>query len=168
MLDALSRLVLPSLEREIRRELTEKAESHAVEVFAKNLRSLLLQPPIRGCRPLALDPGYRNGCKFSALDGFGNVLAQGVSYIVGKPERIQEGRQKLVETIKEHKLNVIAIGNGTACRETETLVAEMLANELKDEDVSYVVVISVGLVRLFIHGCVLWRQTDRKTHILQL
>jgi len=144
LMDALSRLVLPSLEREIRRELTEKAESHAVDVFAKNLRSLLLQPPIRDCRPLALDPGFRNGCKFSALDGFGNVLAQGVAYIVGKPERIQEGRKKIAETIKEHKLNVIAIGNGTACRETEQLVAEMLADELKDQDVSYVVVNEAG------------------------
>lgn len=142
--DALSRLVLPSLEREIRRELTEKAESHAVDVFAKNLRSLLLQPPVRDCRPLALDPGFRNGCKFSALDGFGNVLAQGVAYIVGKPERIQEGRKKIAETIKEHNLNVIAIGNGTACRETEQLVAEMLADELKDEDVPYVVVNEAG------------------------
>ena len=72
--DALARLVLPSLEREARRELTEKAETHAVEVFARNLRNLLLQPPLPGKRVLAIDPGYKNGCKLAALDEFGTLL----------------------------------------------------------------------------------------------
>ncbi len=82
--DALSRLILPSLERELRRELTDRAETHAVSVFAKNLRKLLLQPPVRDQRLLAVDPGFRSGCKLAALDQFGNLLDHGVIYLVGK------------------------------------------------------------------------------------
>src|SRR6185437_13473092 len=81
--DALARLILPSLEREVRRELTDRAEVHAVEVFARNLRKLLLQPPIRECRVLALDPGFKSGCKLAALDEFGNLLDHGVVHLVG-------------------------------------------------------------------------------------
>src|SRR5439155_2349542 len=85
--DALSRLLLPSLEREIRRELTEEAEEHAVSVFARNLRSLLLQRPLRGRRVLAIDPGFRTGCKLAALDEIGNLLEDAVIYPFGKGER---------------------------------------------------------------------------------
>ena len=142
--DALGRLVLPSLEREIRRELTDNAESHAVDVFARNLRNLLLQPPIRGHRVLAVDPGFKSGCKLAALDEFGNPIDHAVIHTVGKDERKVEGRAKLVEMIKQHNISVVAIGNGTACRETEELMADILGNELKDQGVSYVIVNEAG------------------------
>ncbi len=92
--DALARLVLPSLEREVRRELTERAEAHAVDVFARNLRNLLLQPPVRGRRVLAVDPGFKSGCKLAALDEFGNLLDHGVIYLVGKPSARERGRRE--------------------------------------------------------------------------
>ncbi|MEK6234490.1 MAG: RNA-binding transcriptional accessory protein, partial [Planctomycetales bacterium] len=142
--DALARLILPGLEREIRRELTEKAENHAVRVFARNLRNLLLQPPVKGRRVLAVDPGFRNGCKLAAIDEFGNVLDHGVVFIVGKDERKKQARAKMVEWARKHQLNVVAIGNGTACRETEEIVAEFIADELSDLDVSYVIVNEAG------------------------
>jgi protein Tex len=142
--DAQVRLLLPSLEREARRELTEKAESHAVEVFARNLRNLLLQPPLQGKRVLAIDPGYKNGCKLAALDEFGALLTHDVIYVVGSDEQKAAARAKLVELINQHQLTVAAIGNGTACRQTEQLVAEILANELKEQDVHYVVVNEAG------------------------
>ncbi len=142
--DALSRLVLPSLEREVRRDLTERAESHAVDVFARNLRNLLLQPPARGKRILAIDPGYRNGCKLAALDESGNPLENAVVHVTGKKERREAARVKLLEIIKTHQLTVVAIGNGSACRETETVVADLIANELAEGDVSYTVVNEAG------------------------
>jgi len=142
--DALQRLVFPSLEREVRRELTDWAETHAVEVFARNLRNLLLQKPVRGRRVLAVDPGFKSGCKLAALDEFGNLLDQAVIHLVGKAERKQEGREKLVAMIKEHQLSVIAIGNGTACRETEELMTELLAGDLAEQGVAYVIVNEAG------------------------
>jgi len=142
--DALARLILPSLEREVRRELTEKAETHAVEVFARNLRNLLLQPPLPGRRILAVDPGYKNGCKLAALDEFGKLLAHDVIYVVGGDEQKTAGRAKLIALITEHNLCVIAVGNGTACRQMEQLIAEILGNELKEQDVHYVVVNEAG------------------------
>ena len=142
--DALARLVLPSLEREFRRELTEFAESHAVEVFAKNLRNLLLQPPVRGRRVLAVDPGFKSGCKLAVLDEFGNLVDHSVVHLIGKAERRAEARAKLVELIRQHNISVVALGNGTACRETEQVLAEMLENELKDSGVAYVVVNEAG------------------------
>ncbi len=142
--DALARLILPSLERELRRELTDKAEAHAVDVFAKNLRKLLLQPPVRDRRLLAVDPGLRSGCKLAALDQFGSLLEHGVIFLVGKPDRRDEAKQKVIDLIARHQLNVIAIGNGTGCRQTEEFVAELLANELKDSGAAYVIVNEAG------------------------
>ncbi|MDY0167886.1 MAG: Tex-like N-terminal domain-containing protein [Thermoguttaceae bacterium] len=142
--DALARLILPALEREARRELTDKAESHAVSVFAKNLRNLLLQPPIHGHRVLAVDPGFRSGCKLAALDQFGNVLEHGVIYLVGRPERAELGKQKVIDMVRRYGLTVVAIGNGTACRQTEDFFATMLANELKEDGVAYVIVNEAG------------------------
>lgn len=142
--DALTRLVLPSLERETRRDLTEKAETHAVEVFAKNLRNLLLQPPLSGKRVLAIDPGYKNGCKLAAIDEFGSLLEHDLIHIVGSDEQKSAARAKLIELIQKHNLNVVAIGNGTACRQTEQLLAEILASELAGQDVHYVVVNEAG------------------------
>jgi len=142
--DALSRLILPSLEREIRRELTEKAETHAVGVFARNLRNLLLQPPVHNHRLLAVDPGFRSGCKLAALDEFGNMLDHGVIYLVGKPDRLEEARQLVRDLVARHRLTLIAIGNGTACRQTEEFFANLIETEYKDQGLAYAIVNEAG------------------------
>jgi len=142
--DALARLVFPSLEREVRRELTDWAEVHAVDVFARNLRSVRRQEQVQGRRVLAVDPGFKSGCKLAALDEFGNLLDQAVIHLVGKPERKQQGREKLVEMINNHQLTLIAIGNGTACRESEELISEILAGELNERGIAYVIVNEAG------------------------
>ncbi len=143
--DALMRLIVPSLERELRRELTDRAEEHAVEVFIRNLRKLLLQPPTRGRRVLAIDPGFKSGSKMAVLDEFGNVLGHGMIFVIGKDEeRRKKTRQRLADMVKQYDTSVIAIGNGTGCRETEQLVADVLADELKERDVAYVVVNEAG------------------------
>ena len=142
--DALNRLLMPSLEREVRRELTEWAESHAVQVFARNLRQLLLQPPVRDRRVLAIDPGFRSGCKLAAMDEFGNVLGHTVIHVIGKDEIVRRGRQQVVEMVLMYHIPVIAIGNGTACRETERLIADIIAHELKDYDIQYAIVNEAG------------------------
>lgn len=142
--DALTRLILPSLEREVRRELTDRAETHAVEVFARNLRNLLLQPPVREARVLAVDPGFKSGCKLVAIDEFGNVLDHSVAHIVGSEERRAEGKRKAVEMAQQHQLKVIAIGNGTGGRAAEQWVSDLIATDLADANVSYVVVNEAG------------------------
>jgi uncharacterized protein len=126
--DALSRLLLPSLEREIRRELTDEAQEHAIAVFARNLRSLLLQPPLVGRRVLAIDPGFRTGCKLAALDEIGNLLEDAVVFPHAPQNKRAEAKTKLEELLRKHQLSVIAIGNGTACRETEEVVSELIAD----------------------------------------
>ncbi len=143
-MDALQRLIYPSLEREVRRELTDEAESHAVGVFARNLRSLLLQSPVRDRRLLAVDPGFKSGCKLVALDEFGHMLAHAVVHLVGKEDRRTQAKVKILEMIHEHQLSVVAIGNGTGCRETEELIAELLAGELTDAGAAYVIVNEAG------------------------
>ncbi|NQT13042.1 MAG: helix-hairpin-helix domain-containing protein [Planctomycetes bacterium] len=142
--DALTRLVLPSLEREIRRELTERAETHAVGVFARNLRNLLLQPPIRERRVLAVDPGYRSGCKLAALDQFGNPLFHDVIYLVGRAERREEAKRTVTELIDRFDLSVVTIGNGTACREAEDFFAGLIAEDYKGKGLAYVIVNEAG------------------------
>jgi uncharacterized protein len=124
--DALTRLLLPSLEREIRRELTNRSEGHAVSVFARNLRSKLLAAPLRGRRVLAVDPGFRTGCKLAVLDDIGNLLEDGVIYPHAGNKR-NEAKTKLEQLVRKHQVHVIAIGNGTACRETEEIVSELIA-----------------------------------------
>ncbi|HTU89343.1 MAG TPA: Tex-like N-terminal domain-containing protein [Gemmataceae bacterium] len=125
-LDALTRLLLPSLEREIRRELKIRAENHAVDVFARNLRSKLLAAPLRGRRVLAIDPGFRTGCKLAVLDEIGSMLEDGVIYPHTGNKR-DEAKAKLEQLVRKHQMQVIAIGNGTACRETEELISELIA-----------------------------------------
>jgi uncharacterized protein len=126
--DALTRLLVPSLEREIRRELTDRAEGHAVSVFARNLRSKLLAAPLRGRRVLAIDPGFRTGCKLAALDEHGNLLEDGVIFPHPPQNKKAEARAKLEELLRKHQVHVIAVGNGTACRETEEIVSELIAH----------------------------------------
>jgi len=142
--DSLARLILPSLEREARRELTERAETHAVGVFARNLRNLLLQPPVRGRRVLAVDPGYRSGCKLVALDQFGNLLAHAVIYLVGRPDRKDEAKQTVAELVNRYSLTVVTIGNGTACREAEDFFAGLIGDAMRDKDLAYVIVNEAG------------------------
>lgn len=140
--DAVQRLIQPSLEREIRRELSDKAEAHAIEVFARNLRSLLLQPPLRGQRVLAIDPGFRTGCKVAVLDECGGLVASDVVYVTGSAEKRAGCATKLAELMRQHNCQVVVIGNGTACRETEDLVTEMIAKELPEA--RYVIVNEAG------------------------
>lgn len=142
--DSLQRLILPSLEREVRRELTDRAEEHAIDVFGKNLRMLLLQPPVEGRAVLAIDPGFRSGCKMAAVDEYGNVLGFTIIHVIGREDRVKQGREEIVALIKKHELTAIAIGNGAASRETERLIASILANELKESEVSYVIVNEAG------------------------
>ncbi len=142
--DALTRLILPSLERETRRELTERAEGHAVDVFAKNLRNLLLQPSVHGRRVLAVDPGFKSGCKLVALDQFGNVLAQSLIYLIGNPERKAASERTVLELMERFKLTVVAIGNGTACRDAEDFFGEILNKAPAGSDWVYVIVNEAG------------------------
>jgi len=130
--DAISRLIQPSIEREIRRELTDQAELHGIQVFAKNLRSLLLQPPVRQMRVLAIDPGFRTGCKVAVLDECGQCLLSDVVYVTGSADKKTGTMQKLAGLLKEHDIGLIAIGNGTACRETEELVSEVISELCPD------------------------------------
>jgi uncharacterized protein len=142
--DALGRLILPSLEREIRREMTDVCESHAVHVFARNLRNLLLQSPVPGRRVLALDPGFKSGCKAAVIDECGTPQDHAVLHVVGKQDKRTAAAAKIVELVRNHACTVIAIGNGAAARETENLVADLVAGDLKDLDVGYVIVNEAG------------------------
>jgi len=125
--EALTHLLMPSLEREIRRELKSRAENHAVEVFARNLRSKLLAAPLRGRRVLAIDPGFRTGCKLAVLDEAGNLLENDVIYPHTDSDKRNEAKAKLEQLVRKHQIHVIALGNGTACRETEELISELIA-----------------------------------------
>ncbi len=126
-IDALDRLIFPSMEREVRRDLTESAEKHAVEVFARNLGSLLLQPPIPKQPVLAIDPGFKNGCKVAVLDAAGQLVDHAVIYPHAPENRRSEAKIVLKDMVGKHGVGVVAIGNGTACRETEELIAEIIA-----------------------------------------
>ena len=125
--------------------MTDRAEAHAVSVFAQNLRNLLLQPPVHDRRVLAVDPGFKSGCKLAALDQFGNMLGHDVIYLIGsKPEPQGRGQAEGDRPDPQYELTVVAIGNGTACRETEDFFAELLGSELKDQGVAYVIVNEAG------------------------
>ena len=140
--DSFKRLIAPSMEREIRNALTEMSEEGAIKVFAANLRQLLLAAPIKDKTVLALDPGYRTGCKAAIIDGIGNVLYTGVVYPTKPANKIAEAKRILMPQIEKHKVEIIAIGNGTASRETEAFVADML-KEIQRK-VFYVIVNEAG------------------------
>lgn len=126
--DSLKRLVLPSLENEVRAEHTETAEKHAARIFAANLRQLLLQPPIQGKVVLGIDPGFRTGCKVAVVDPTGKPLAVNLTIYPHEPRNDWGGSKKLLlDLIARYKVEILAIGNGTASRETETLAAEVIA-----------------------------------------
>jgi len=142
--DALTRLILPSLEREVRREMTDASEEHAIAVFARNLRNLLLQPPVAGRVVLAIDPGFKSGCKAVVLDSCGNPLARDILHIVGKAEQKSAAATRIVELVREHGCHVIAVGNGTAGREVESLLSELIVGDLQEHNVAYVIVNEAG------------------------
>ncbi len=124
--DAWKRLILPSLDTEIRHDLTEKAQAGALSVFGANLRSVLLQPPIRGQIVMGLDPGYRTGCKLCVVGSQGEVITTGVIYPAPPHERLVDAANTVTRLVQEHQVTLIAIGNGTASRETERFVAGLI------------------------------------------
>ncbi|SDX01421.1 uncharacterized protein SAMN04489725_1302 [Alicyclobacillus hesperidum] len=125
-LDAYKRLIQPAVEREVRAELQARAEEHAIGIFGANLRSLLLQPPLRGKRVLGVDPAYRTGCKLAAVDDTGKLLEVSVIYPTPPQNRVAEAEEVLLSFVERHHIDVIAIGNGTASRETEAFVADCI------------------------------------------
>ncbi|MDD4296069.1 MAG: Tex family protein [Ruminiclostridium sp.] len=140
--DAWKRLLYPSIEREIRNELTEKAQEQAMVVFRENLKNLLMQPPVRNRVVLGLDPAYRTGCKICVVDGTGKVLATTVVYPTPPQNKTEEAKKVLKALIEKFNVDIISIGNGTASRESEMFVADML-KEVK-RDVKYMVVSEAG------------------------
>jgi len=141
--DAYKRLIAPSIEREVRGALTERAEQQAISIFAGNLRSLLLQPPVRGKRVLGVDPAYRTGCKLAVVDDTGKLLEVAVTYPTPPNNKKREAAAKFSELIDKYAVSLIVIGNGTASRETEQFVAEVIA-ERKDKELAYLIVNEAG------------------------
>ena len=140
--DSYKRLIAPSLERELRSELTERAQADAIRVFAKNTESLLQQRPVKGARIIALDPGYRTGCKVAVLDEFGKLLDYTTVYPT-PPRRDVEGTKRTLDSlVKRHRINTIVIGNGTASRETEEVVSEFITQS--SDELRYTIVNEAG------------------------
>ena len=147
--ESLKRLIYPSLEREIRSELTDKGEEQAIEIFSVNLQKLLLQPPLKGKVVLGVDPAFRTGCKLSVVNEQGTVLEKGVIYPHEKTKggtitdkQVVDSQRELVRLIHKYKVQIIAIGNGTASRETESFVADLLKS--LSMNVQYVIVNEAG------------------------
>ncbi|HET9999567.1 MAG TPA: Tex family protein [Ktedonobacteraceae bacterium] len=144
MEDGYKRLLAPAMEREVRVELTRQAEEHAINIFAANLRNLLLQPPLRGRKVLGIDPGFRTGCKLTVVDENGKYIESDTMYLY----QSEKAKQQLRALLARHNIDVIAMGNGTASRETEQMVAELIG-ELEDETgvkgkIGYVIVNEAG------------------------
>jgi uncharacterized protein len=140
--DAAERLLLPAIERDVRRSLTEKAEAHAIQVFATNLRALLSQPPLAGQVVLGIDPGYRTGCKLAVVDPTGKVLVTGAIY-PHEPQKERDKSLKIVaELVKTYHISLVAIGNGTASRESEQLAADLIRTQAPD--LKYLIVNEAG------------------------
>ena len=142
IVDSADRLILPSVEREIRSDLTDKASVVAIENFAKNLEALLMTPPLKEKMVLALDPAYRTGCKLAVLDKNGNPLKIEIIYPTPPMNKILESKKVVLNLLNEYKIDVVAIGNGTASRESEKFIAETIKEA--DHPVSYVMVNEAG------------------------
>ena len=142
IVDSYNRLIFPSLEREIRSDLTDKANEQAIKMFEVNLKPLLMQPPLKGKTILAVDPAYRTGCKIAVIDENGNVLDTGVVYPTPPQSKIEESEIKLLAMIKKYGVDVISIGNGTASKEAEIFVSDMIKKA--DHKVMYAVVNEAG------------------------
>ncbi|RNM17287.1 RNA-binding transcriptional accessory protein [Staphylococcus pasteuri] len=124
--DSLKRLIMPSIEREIRGDLTEKAENHAIDVFSENLRNLLLQPPMKGKQILGVDPAFRTGCKLAVINPYGTFVAKNVIYPHPPVNKLDNAEKVIVKMINDYSVQLIAIGNGTASRETEQFIANVI------------------------------------------
>lgn len=143
--DAYDRLIFPSLEREIRGDLTDSACEGAIGQFALNLRPLLMQPPVKGKVTMGLDPGYRNGCKVAVVDGTGKVLDTTVVYPTFSEKKKQEAIESLARLVEKDNVEHLAIGNGTASRETEQMTVELIQKEAKKgRNLSYMIVSEAG------------------------
>ena len=145
VVDSLDRLILPSIEREVRNILTDKAELEAIAVFKDNLKNLLLQAPLKEKSILALDPGYRTGCKVAVIDKNGFYRENDVFFLVGEmhsPKQLAEAEKKIIDYVNKYKIDIIVMGNGTASRETESFVADVIKkNKL---DVKYLIANEAG------------------------
>ena len=140
--DSYDRLIAPSIEREIRNELTEQAEEGAINVFGKNLHQLLMQPPVSGQTVLGWDPAFRTGCKLAVVDSTGKVLDTVVIYPTAPQNKVEEAKAVLKKLIKKYHITLISLGNGTASRESEMVIVSLL-KEI-DEDVKYIIVNEAG------------------------
>lgn len=140
--DSLKRLIMPSIEREIRADLTEKAEQHAIEVFSENLKHLLLQPPMKGKQILGVDPAFRTGCKLAVINPYGTFIDKSVIYPHPPKSKVEASEKEIVRMIKENNIELIAIGNGTASRETEQFVADVIKKY--NLDIKFIIVNEAG------------------------
>lgn len=140
--EAYKKYIFPAMEREIRKDLTEKAEKNAIEIFSKNIGQLFMQPPLKNKNVLALDPAYRTGCKLAALDETGKVEYIGVIYPHKPQNKWKEAKQTLLQLVEQFHIDILAIGNGTASRESESLVAEVVKESKRP--ISYLIVNEAG------------------------
>jgi uncharacterized protein len=147
LVDSYKRLIMPSIEREIRSELSHKADEHAIQIFAKNLKNLLLQPPIKGKMIMGIDPGFRTGCKVAVIDETGKYLEGDTIFPHPPQNQVFESKILLRKLAEKYKVDIIAIGNGTASRETEALAAEII-HEIKESEAGrelvYIIVNEAG------------------------
>ncbi|NIK24133.1 Tex family protein [Paenibacillus lupini] len=142
--DAYKRLIAPSIEREVRGELTEKAEEHAISIFSENLRNLLLQPPVRGNVVLGVDPAYRTGCKLAVIDDTGKLMEVAVTYPTPPNNKVVEAERTINGMIDRYGVTLIVIGNGTASRETEQFIAELIRKRTGAAELKYIIVSEAG------------------------
>lgn len=140
--DGYKRLIFPSIEREIRNTLTERAEEQAIKVFGQNLKPLLMQAPVKGKVVMGFDPAFRTGCKIAVVDETGKLLDHTTVYPTEPQNKVEEAKKELIELIKKHSVDIIAIGNGTASRESEMIVADMLKD--LNKKVYYTIVSEAG------------------------
>ncbi|EGQ3603807.1 RNA-binding transcriptional accessory protein [Staphylococcus pseudintermedius] len=140
--DAMKRLIFPSIEREIRTDLTERAEAQAITLFNENLKNLLLQPPLKGKQILGVDPAFRTGCKLAVINPYGTFIEKSVMYPHPPVSKVAEAEKVFLKMVKDFDINLIAIGNGTASRETEQFVARMIQDHALD--VQYIIVNEAG------------------------
>ncbi|WP_347552652.1 Tex family protein [Pseudalkalibacillus hwajinpoensis] len=142
MTDSYKRLIQPSVEREIRKELTERAEDQAIHIFSENLKHLLLQPPLKGKRVLGVDPAYRTGCKLAVVDDTGKMLNVSVIYPTPPRSEVEKAKSAVKQMISDYDIEMIAIGNGTASRETEQFIASVIQEV--DTEIVYLIVNEAG------------------------
>lgn len=140
--DSMKRLIMPSIEREIRTDLTTKAENHAIDVFSVNLKHLLLQPPLKGKQILGVDPAFRTGCKLAVINPYGTFIAKGVMYPHPPVSKTAQAEKTFLQFINDYDVKLVAIGNGTASRETEQFVADLIQKH--NLDVQFIIVNEAG------------------------